>query len=93
MKKKNDEYKEKEKSNVTENIYHDGFFFGYDALTCKNKTINKEIKQMFAADSRAKLNMLNSLKYIKNLGGVKTGVKTGRKLMMTGSLWSNWKVY
>ena len=37
-KQKYDEEKEKEKYNVTEEIYHEELFFGDDALACKNKT-------------------------------------------------------
>ena len=42
---------EKEKTNVSVDIYHDELLFGDDALAWENKTINKKIDQMFVTDS------------------------------------------
>ena len=54
--------RETENFNVAEEIYHDQLFFGDDALACKNKTINKEIEQIFVADSGYTAHIANSLK-------------------------------
>ena len=49
-KQRYDKEREKEKTNVTEEINYDDFIFGYDALTCKNIRTNKKIEKIFVAD-------------------------------------------
>ena len=88
---RDDEEKEKGKANVTEETYHDDIFFGNDALAWEYETINKEIEQIFVADSRSTSQMVNSLKNTTNLREVKTVFKTRNKKMMVGSLWGDWK--
>ena len=66
-KQKDDENKEKDRDNATEEIYCDELFFGDDAVACENKTINKEIEQMFVANSGSTSHMVNILKNITNL--------------------------
>ena len=52
----------RKKNDVAEEIYHDELIFGNDALTYKNKAINKEIEKMFVTDSVSTSHMVNSLK-------------------------------
>ena len=52
----------RKKNDVAEEIYQDKLIFGGDALTYKNKAINKKIEKMFVADSVSTSHMLNSLK-------------------------------
>ena len=76
----------KEKGNVTEDIYYDKFFFGDDALSCENKIINKEIEQLYVADSGYTSYAVNSLISVTNIVDVTTVAKTENKKTITGSL-------
>ena len=61
-KQKYDKEKYKGKVNMTEEIFHDELFFEDDAITCKNKTINTEIEEMFIVNSGSKSHMVSILK-------------------------------
>ena len=64
-------------------IVHDDVFFRYDEIICKKKTTNKEIKEIFIADSGYTSHMVNSLKNMSNIREVKTAVKIGNEKTMT----------
>ena len=78
---------------MVQDIVYDGIFFGDDALTCKKKEINKEIREVFVSESGSMSHMVNILINTKNIIELKIVVKTGNNKTTIFSLQEDWKGY